>query len=146
MPLGLFEFNCMPFWLSNTSNAFQRLMERGCKQELKWQHTPYGVEKQPLSPTLVYDIVSEGSNPIRRHIHLNFLRPFVQREMFQVSRDSIGIRNFSLKPPCLGTEGPSHILPLKTYGVNLAEICSATICCSSVSVPGQATFHQACYE
>lgn len=51
--------------------------KRGRQLELKWEATPYGVKKQPFSPSPVYDVVSEGPKPSMKFLHRNFLRPCV---------------------------------------------------------------------
>lgn len=50
--------------------------KRGCQLEPKWEYIPYQVKGQPFPLSLVYHVISEGPNPIKRHCHCN-LRPSI---------------------------------------------------------------------
>lgn len=80
--------------------------ERGSKLDLKWEHTAYRVEKQPFPLTSVYDVVSEGSNPSKRHLHRNLLQPCVLSADFSAKpardreeQDSVYVRPIQKVPP-----------------------------------------------
>lgn len=48
--------------------------ERVSKLESKWEHTPYRVGKKLIPLTLVYDVVSEDPEPLKKWLHHNLLR------------------------------------------------------------------------
>lgn len=102
-------------------------------EAVSWISSGSTLEKQPFPLTSVYDVVSEGSNPSKRHLHRNLLQPCVLSADFSAKpardreeQDSVYVRPIQKVPP-LVLEPPAF--------TDLEKGSSSTVPVNSIKAP-----------